>query len=54
MFLAIFSKNDDWIVLIFCRVVETNGLYDLAQALYVGKILHVLSMPVKMLQNAQK
>ena len=34
--------------------METNGLYNLAQALYAGKIWHALSMPVKMLQNAQK
>ena len=39
MFLAIFSKNDDRIVLIFCRVVETNGLYDLAQAVFAYKNL---------------
>jgi hypothetical protein len=29
--------------------METNELYDLAQAVYAGKILHALGMPMKML-----
>ncbi len=41
MFLAIFSKNYFRIVLIFCIVMETNGLYDLAKTVYAGKIWHV-------------
>ena len=46
--LVIFSKNYHRIVLIFCIVMETNGLYDLVQAVYAGKIWHALGMPVKM------
>ena len=42
MFLAIFSKNDHRIVLSFCRVIETNELYDLAQVVFTEKILHAL------------
>ncbi len=49
MILVIFSKNYHRIVLNFCIVMETNELYDLAQAVYAGKILHALGMPVKML-----
>ena len=49
MFWAIFSKNYHRIVLIFCIVMETNGLYDLAQAVYAEKIWHALGMPVKVL-----
>ena len=47
--LVIFSKNYHRIVLNFCIVMETNELYDLAQAVYAGKILHALGMPMKML-----
>ena len=54
MFLAIFSKNYYPIVLIFCIVIDTNEIYDLAQMVFAEKILHAFGMPVEMLRNAQK
>ena len=49
MFLAIFSENNHPIVLIFCIVMETNRLNNLAYSVYAGKFVHALGMPVKML-----
>ena len=53
MFWAIISKNNLQFVLILVRVMESNGLYDFAQAFYVEKIWRALGMPVKMLQNTK-
>ena len=53
MFWAIFSKNNIQLVLIFGRVMESNGLYDFVQAFNAEKIWRALGMPVKMLQNTK-